>query len=74
VYRELTAMRTRVPFIEAFKNQQKETKKPQPTSTDKVERDMSPKTMSDSYTRIVNHVTSLKHGGMELMKIDIAAS
>ncbi|KAE9375593.1 Thioesterase/thiol ester dehydrase-isomerase [Stipitochalara longipes BDJ] len=46
-------MRTRVPFIEAFKKQQNEPNTPRPTSTDKVERDLNPKTMSDSYTRII---------------------
>jgi acyl-coenzyme A thioesterase 9 len=49
-------MRTRVPFIEAFKKQQDETSKSPPVSTEKVERDLTPKTMSDSYTKIVGHV------------------
>jgi acyl-coenzyme A thioesterase 9 len=58
VYRELTAMRTRTPFIEAFRKQ-KEGKGSPPISTDKVQRDLSPKTMSDSYTRVVcpSHMT-----------------
>ena len=60
VYRELTAMRTRVPFIEAFRNQQNGTTKAQPTSTEKVERDLTPKTMSDSYTKVVSHVIQSK--------------
>jgi acyl-coenzyme A thioesterase 9 len=50
-------MRTRVPFIEAFKKQQNETNESRPEATAKVERDLSPKTMSDSYTSIVSHVT-----------------
>jgi acyl-coenzyme A thioesterase 9 len=50
-------MRTRVPFIEAFKKQQNETNESRLEATAKVERDLSPKTMSDSYTRIVSHVT-----------------
>lgn len=46
-------MRTRVPFIEAFRNQQNGTTKSQATSTKKVERDLTPKTMSDSYTKVI---------------------
>lgn len=59
VYRELTAMRTRVPFIEAFRKEQNEGTKASPIPTEKVERDLSPKSMSDSETRIVSysHVT-----------------
>jgi acyl-coenzyme A thioesterase 9 len=53
-------MRTRVPFIEAFRNQQNGTTKAQPTSTEKVERDLTPKTMSDSYTKVVSHVIQSK--------------
>lgn len=56
VFRELTEMRTRVPFIEAFKKQQDETSKSPPVPAEKVERDLAPKTMSDSYTKIVGHV------------------
>ncbi|KAF8863639.1 Thioesterase/thiol ester dehydrase-isomerase [Acephala macrosclerotiorum] len=52
VYGELTAMRTRVPFIEAFKKQQAEGET-KPISTDNVERDLSPKSMADSYTRVI---------------------
>jgi hypothetical protein len=58
VYRELTAMRTRTPFIEAFRKQQ-ENKPAPPTSTENVHRDLSPKSMSDSFTRVVRHMTSL---------------
>ena len=60
VYRELTAMRTRVPFIEAFRNQQNGTTKSQATSTKKMERDLTPKTMSDSYTKVVSHVIQVQ--------------
>jgi len=52
VYTELTAMRTRTPFIEAFKKQQ-ENKLAKPVSTEKVERDLSPKSMSDSFHKVV---------------------
>jgi hypothetical protein len=59
VYQELTAMRTRTPFIEAFREQQKGLVKA-PISTENVERDLSPKSMSDSYHRVVGskHMTS----------------
>ncbi|TVY86294.1 Acyl-coenzyme A thioesterase 9, mitochondrial, partial [Lachnellula willkommii] len=53
VYRELTAMRTSTPFIEAFKKQRDEKTKTQPVSTDMVERDLSPKTMQDSHTKVI---------------------
>ncbi|KAE8452879.1 hypothetical protein EG329_013151 [Mollisiaceae sp. DMI_Dod_QoI] len=52
VYRELTAMRTRVPFIEAFRKQN-EGATTSPTSTSKIARDLSPKSMSDSHTSII---------------------
>ena len=45
-------MRTRTPFIEAFKKQQ-ENKLAKPVSTEKVERDLSPKSMSDSFHKVV---------------------
>ena len=73
VFRELTEMRTRVPFIEAFKKHQEEAIKSQPMSTVKVERDLNPKTMSDSYTRIVSHVTVSRGRSRELMQVDIAS-
>jgi len=57
VYRELTAMRTRTPFIEAFRKQQ-ENKLAKPISTDNVERDLSPKSMSDSFHKVVRHMIS----------------
>ncbi|PSS20453.1 hypothetical protein M430DRAFT_138952 [Amorphotheca resinae ATCC 22711] len=53
VYRELTAMRTRTPFIEAFRKQQEDANGSKPVSTEKVERDRSPKTMSDSFHRVI---------------------
>jgi hypothetical protein len=74
VYGELSAMRTRTPFIEAFRKQQNGTGNSKPVSTETVERDLSPKTMSDSYTSVVSHVTlsSRRVGG--LMREDIASS
>ncbi|TVY26649.1 Acyl-coenzyme A thioesterase, mitochondrial [Lachnellula hyalina] len=53
VYSELTAMRTSTPFIEAFKKQRDDKTKIHPVSTNKVERDLSPKTMQDSHTRVI---------------------
>jgi hypothetical protein len=55
-------MRTRVPFIEAFGKQQNGTSKTQSAATEKVERDFTPKTMSDNYTRIVSHVILSRSG------------
>lgn len=55
VYQGLTAMRTRTPFIEAFRKQQ-ENKVAKPVSTDDVERDLSPKSMSDSHHKVVCHM------------------
>ncbi|KAH8590251.1 HotDog domain-containing protein [Bisporella sp. PMI_857] len=52
VYQELTAMRTRTPFIDAFRKQQ-ENKLAKPVSADKVERDLSPKYMSDSFHKVI---------------------
>jgi acyl-coenzyme A thioesterase 9 len=48
-------MRTRTPFIEAFRKQQVN-KLAKPVSTDIVERDLSPKSMSDSYHKVVCHI------------------
>jgi hypothetical protein len=48
-------MRTRTPFIEAFKLQQ-EGKLAKPISTDSVERDLSAKSMADSYHKVVCHM------------------
>ncbi|KAH8687813.1 hypothetical protein BGZ60DRAFT_522455 [Tricladium varicosporioides] len=55
VYQELTAMRTRTPFIEAFKKQQdpQGRKDAAPVPSEKVERDVSPKFMSESYHKVI---------------------
>lgn len=59
VYSEITAMRTRTPFIEAFRRQQAEingVSKTLKSSTPEVavpKPDLSPRTMSDSYYRVV---------------------
>jgi hypothetical protein len=58
VYQELTAMRTRMPFIEAFKAQQETKDAFQPMTQDKAPRDLRPKTMSDSYVKVVRHLIS----------------
>jgi len=63
VFTELTAMRTRTPFIEAF-NKQQENKLAKPVSTEDVERDLSPKSMSDSFHKVVSftsHDAILSH-------------
>jgi len=51
-------MRTRTPFIEAFRKQQEEKKNSEnvPVSLEQVQRDLTPKTMADSYHRVVSHV------------------
>jgi acyl-coenzyme A thioesterase 9 len=54
-------MRTRIPFIEAFRKQQENAHTLKPESTEKVERDLSPKSMSHSYHRVVGHVRALYH-------------
>lgn len=59
VYRELTAMRTRTPFIDAFRKQQEAGSTAKHEPTERVERDLSPKSMSDSFTRVVNHMIRL---------------
>jgi hypothetical protein len=64
VYSELTAMRTRTPFIEAFRKEQERKSSadaPAPAhgpTPDKV-LSLSLKSMSDSYHRVASHVTSL---------------
>ena len=60
VYSELTAMRTRTPFIEALRKQQEGVDPSGPsviaaTRTEKP--DTSPKSMSESYHRVVSHIT-----------------
>lgn len=58
VYSELTAMRTRTPFIEAFKRQQEQKNSSVAAkvipSKPKVTTDLSPKSMSESYHRVVS--------------------
>jgi acyl-coenzyme A thioesterase 9 len=58
VYSQITAMRTRTPFIEAFRKQQEEKDHASPKSSAAPEAglklDLSPKTMSDSYHRVVS--------------------
>lgn len=58
VYQELTAMRTRTPFIEAFRKQQEPQgqKDAALASSEKVERDLSPKSMSESYHKVVSEM------------------
>ena len=56
VYKDLTSMRVRTPWIEALRKQRDEgidpTKKPN-TPTTPPDRDLTPKKMSDSYHRVV---------------------
>lgn len=58
VYRELTAMRTATPFIEAFRAEQlrKEGKAPEKKEDEKLTEpvDTTPKRMSDSFHRVVS--------------------
>ena len=60
VYRELTAMRTSIPFIDAFKAQQlrKEGKAPEQKEDEKPLEpvDTTPKRMSDSFHRVVSQL------------------
>src|ERR1039457_6187499 len=56
VYQELTAMRTRTPFIEAFRKQQDEKNKKVHVPAEQMHRDLMPRTMADSYHRVVSHV------------------
>ncbi|KAH7378658.1 hypothetical protein BKA64DRAFT_648654 [Cadophora sp. MPI-SDFR-AT-0126] len=64
VYREPTATRTRTPFIEAFKQQQNEAHKSKAASSENIERDISPKTMADSYTTILSTIYPLAEMGL----------
>jgi acyl-coenzyme A thioesterase 9 len=61
VYQELTAMRTRLPFIEAFRAQQENETTSQPNKQEISSRDLSPKSMTDSYVKIVSHMINLFH-------------
>ncbi|RDL39073.1 Thioesterase ester dehydrase-isomerase [Venustampulla echinocandica] len=55
VYKELTSMRIKLPFIEALKRQQQQGEKSDtpPISTEKGPRDLAPKSMSDSYHKLI---------------------
>jgi acyl-coenzyme A thioesterase 9 len=56
VFRELTSMRVKVPWIDAFRKQQAEAKKPtEAPSKPEVpkDRDLTPKHMNDSYHAVV---------------------
>jgi acyl-coenzyme A thioesterase 9 len=57
VFSGLTDHRDRIPWIEAFKEQQREQEGKGASSGDrahrKIERDMTPKKMSDSYHRVI---------------------
>lgn len=56
VFRELTSMRVRTPWVEAFRRQQQEGQhpgKPSEKSTVPKNRDLTPKRMSDSYHSVV---------------------
>lgn len=66
VYKELTEMRIRTPWIDALKRKRQEEQDPSKTSESPVTlpgRDLGPKKMSDSFTRIVRmmwgHIFSL---------------
>lgn len=63
VYSELTAMRTRTPFIEAFRKEQERKSNADSASLAHASRpdsapNLLPKSMSDSYHRVVSHVTN----------------
>ena len=62
VFGELTAMRTRMPFIEAFKRQVEKDNgaivAQSGHSKPEVKNELSPKTMSDSYHRVVSLLES----------------
>jgi len=64
VYSELTAMRTRTPFIEALRKEQERKSSAQSASPAHESRpepapSLLPKSMSDSYHRVVGHVTGI---------------
>jgi len=62
VYKELTEMRIRTPWIEALKKKQEEEQDPSMISKPPAtlpDRDLRPKKMSDSFTRIVRMMRSL---------------
>ena len=53
VYKALTDMRVRTPWIEAYRNSQKSGQTFIPNVNDPAKLDLTPKSMSESYTRIV---------------------
>ncbi len=56
VFRELTAQRTSMPWIEAFRNQQKGKSANQESASrpsPRLQRDLAPKKMKDSYHSVV---------------------
>lgn len=57
VYSEITGMRTRTPFIEAFRKQQEGLTSSPQSSEGTAKLDVSPKTMSDSYHRVVSQTS-----------------
>lgn len=67
-------MRTRMPFIEAFTKQQDEKTNMQPVSTEKVERDLSPKTMQESYHKVVCQMICGNYSNVANGEKDIASS
>lgn len=54
VYKALTEMRVRTPWVEALRNSQKEAGKPTEPPASYSPPDMTPKKMSDSYHRVVS--------------------
>lgn len=66
VFGELTAMRTRTPFVDAFRKQQQEQQDGVVSTTPKpaARPDVTPKRMKDSYHSVVSHVllNALKDG------------
>lgn len=64
VYGELTAMRTRTPFIEAFRKQQEDDQSTPLSSTvgEKAPIDTTPKRMSESFHKVVsNYGITIQH-------------
>jgi acyl-coenzyme A thioesterase 9 len=61
VFKGLTAMRTKIPFIEAFKRQQEAAKLPAQDVPQEPRKpvDLSPKRMSDSYHKVVSLESSI---------------
>ena len=61
VYKDLTNMRVRTPWVEAWRKKQEEEKDPSKETTmpaTPAERDLKPKRMSDSFHRVVCKITS----------------